>query len=122
MHTEKTYFDLLASLDETSLRRAVELHLAANECGDESLKDEAFAASAALGLNESQAHVFYDYMQIDWQSADFYFDAMRRMPIDFDIGYDSALPGFYYDSENNVVLACGQWIAEDGEIVSEATV
>lgn len=122
MYTQKTYFDLLASIDETLLRRAVELHLAANECGDESLTDEAFAASRDLNLNESQAHVFYDYMQIAWQSADVYFDAMRQTPIDFDVGYDADLPGFYYDSESGRVLACGQWIAEDGTIVSDATV
>lgn len=122
MYTVKTYFDLLASLDETLLRRAVELHLAAVKSDDENLKDEAFAASAALDLNESQAHVFYDYMQIGWESADFYFDALRQIPIEFDIGYDADLPGFYYDIENNVVLACGQWIAEDGEIVSETTI
>ena len=99
----KTYFDLLATLPQDALRHAVNLHIAANRAKTPEAHDAADDAVNALKLNESQAHVFFDYMQIPWDNADGYFNAMRSKPINFDIGDD--LPGFYWCPDSQAVFS-----------------
>ena len=121
MYVEKTYFDLLASLDETLLRRAIDAEIAyLQDQYSDVLRDESFDAMEALNLNESQAHVIHNCMSNNWQSADDFFAFLRTERLAFDIGYDADLPGFYYDEAHDVVLACNQWIDVDGCVVTES--